>query len=257
MFEVFTNKYIISKLFLSTINIDYPINKFYFVILETSLILFIISMINFIKIKIGYMGYEKLIKTTTIDGINIYHRKYDYGSTYTYFPFSYITIDHDIKFYKYRLNHELTHVKYYHDTISLIITVILNSYFDNLLIRFLIYIFGYVYMYFCEIYADYNSFKYIDDKEVFDVIDFHMEKYFTMLDNFKNVSNISSRILLNLPIYLDYHPNDKFRSYYIKKLIIYRKLGIKYNFFTFLIDQFYPFIISDEGYKKSLQQISY
>lgn len=238
-------------MFLTAVNVEYPTNEMYFIVLETTLALLTISLINCIKKNMRCMGYEKLTKFTTIDGIDVYHRKYDKGSAHTYFPFSYITIDFDSEIYKHMLHHELTHIKYHHVTILLVTSLILFSYFDSAMSRCILLYFSYVYSYLCEMHADYNSIKYINDEDVLSASEFHTEHYRRLMDDLQS-PNFKLSISAKFLYYLDYHPNSGFRSSYIRKIVAYRRLGIKVNFFTFCIDQFYPFLIKG-GYSVSLK----
>lgn len=135
-----------------------------------------------------------------INGVEIYHNVTENIHSSEFFGlFKYVVLNKNHVIYKFTIKHELTHIKYYHPTITCLIILsgyIFENWFISCLLSFTLRkISSYIY----EMYADYNAIKELKYGEIINVSIF-----------FKSLGNLNL-----IDCIIDQHPSSKFRANYI------------------------------------------
>lgn len=135
--------------------------------------------------------------------------------------FPYIVMDEYTKKSRFILNHELTHIRYLHPTINILLITI-GSIFDNYFISlFLTFFIRKVISYFNEMYADFKAINELTYMELIEISNFFHFKYQTLLEKI-----------------IDFHPSNNFRSWYIYNFAKMKFVKDKRNisFIDFIIE---------------------
>lgn len=225
MFEAFTKRYQLTRLFMYMTGLEIPSTMF--LLTEIILVRLSVELVLLVKWMLGMMEYEGKEKIEVVDGIQVYR---DFRPYIAYKNFIIIS-DQSIA-YKYRLYYCVTYIKYYQNELSLILPVFLNLFEMTPTIFVISMLAAWVYVQAVVLFTDYNASFNCNNKELYEAINFHKN------NNLSGGKNLFIKTLIFIVNTLNYHPSPLFRAYYFKRIKHYRKKGMKTNFILFLYDIF-------------------